>query len=98
MDKMSADHITTGTDNKVPYLVHEDMMARQERTIEKLWILCIVLIVLFVGSNAAWIYYENSFVDSVETTTIQAEQDGAGTNVIIGGDSYGTESEDNAHN
>lgn len=84
--------------NNVPYLVYESITARLERTIEKLWVLCIMLIVLFVSSNIAWIYYENSFVDSVETTTIQAEQDGAGTNVIIGGDSYGTESENNAHN
>lgn len=38
-------------------------MARQERTIRRLWILCIIIFLAFVGSNAAWIYYESQFVD-----------------------------------
>lgn len=42
----------------VPYLVHEGVLARMERTIKRLWILCIVLIVLFVGTNAGWLYNE----------------------------------------
>ena len=56
----------------VPYIVHEADMARQERTIKRLWVLLILLIVLFVGSNIAWIAYESQFEDVV--TTIDAEQ------------------------
>lgn len=55
----------------VPYVVHEADMARQERTIKRLWILLLVLIVLLAGSNAAWIYYESQFVD--ETTTVEQD-------------------------
>lgn len=46
----------------VPYIVHESMMARQERTIKRLWILVILLILLLFGSNAAWIWYESQFI------------------------------------
>lgn len=47
----------------VPYVVHESDMARLERTIRRLWILLLVMLVLLVGTNGAWIYYENSFED-----------------------------------
>lgn len=70
------------TVDKVPYIVHESEMARAERTIRRLWILCIVIFTAFVVSNATWIVYENSFAD----LTIEAEQDGSGTNIISGGD------------
>lgn len=55
----------------VPYIVHEADMARQERTIKRLWILLLVLIALLAGSNAAWIYYESQFVE--ETTTVEQD-------------------------
>lgn len=45
----------------VPYIVHESDMARLERTIKRLWILLILLIVLLVGSNVAWLAYESQF-------------------------------------
>lgn len=45
----------------IPYFVHEGEVARLERTIKRLWILCIVIFVAFVLSNAAWIYYEAHF-------------------------------------
>lgn len=67
----------------VPYLVHEADMARQERTIKRLWILLILVIVLLVGSNCAWIYYESSFED--ETVTITQEND-SGYNNYVGRD------------
>lgn len=53
----------------VPYLSHEMDMARQERTIKRLWILLILLIVLFVGSNCAWLWYNSQFEDVSTTTT-----------------------------
>lgn len=65
----------------VPYMVHESAMARMERTVRRLWILLIVVIVLFVGSNAAWILYENSFEDISIT---QENEDGY--NNFIGND------------
>lgn len=68
----------------VPYIVHEASMARMERQAKRLWIAVLLLIVLLVGTNAAWLYYENQFSDIV--TTIDAEQDGSGVNIVSGGD------------
>ena len=78
----------------VPYIVHESAMARMERTNRRLWITIILLIVMLVGTNGAWIWYESQFTDIV--TTIEAEQDGSGVNIVSGGDlDYGAESEGN---
>ena len=57
--------------------------AMAERTIKRLWITIILLIVLLVGSNCAWIYYESQFVE--ETWTYEATTDGGG-NAIANGD------------
>ena len=78
----------------VPYIVHESSMARMERQIKRLWITVLVLIVMVVATNGAWIWYESQFSD-IETT-IEAEQDGSGVNIVSGGDlDYGAESKDN---
>ena len=78
----------------VPYIVHESSMARMERQIKRLWITVLVLIVMLVATNGAWIWYESQFSD-IETT-IEAEQDGSGVNIVSGGDlDYGAESKDN---
>lgn len=77
----------------VPYIVHESSMARMERQIKRLWITVLVLIVMLVSTNGAWIWYESQFSD-IETT-IEAEQDGSGVNIVSGGDlEYGAESKD----
>ena len=79
---------------RVPYIVHESSMARMERQIKRLWITVLVLIVMLVATNGAWILYESQFSD-IETT-IEAEQDGSGVNIVSGGDlEYGAESKDN---
>lgn len=69
----------------VPYVVHEGAMARAERQIKSLVWVIVLLIVLLVGSNLAWLIYENSFDDMTETYTV--EQDGSETNnsIINGG-------------
>lgn len=69
----------------VPYVVHESAMARAERQTKSLVWVIVWLIILLVGSNIAWIAYENSFDDMTETYTV--EQDGADTNnsIINGG-------------
>ncbi len=76
----------------ISYAAHEGMMARMERTIRRLWVLCIILILLLAGTNAAWIYYENSFEDVVITAEQSAE---TGNNYAVGGDINGeAESDD----
>lgn len=63
-------------------------------TIKKLWIVILTLIVLLFASNVIWILYINQYDFSSETVTVEAEQDGNGTNIVGGGDvDYGAESE-----
>jgi len=78
----------------IPYFVHEMNMTRMEIIVKRLWITVILLILLLVGSNIAWIVYENSFIDSI---SYEAEQDGENNELnIVGGDMYGkTESKGN---
>lgn len=66
----------------IPYFVHEGTMTRMERTIKRLWVLCIILIILLAGSNAAWLWYENQFIDEVTVT----QENGDGYNNYVDGD------------
>jgi hypothetical protein len=78
-------------DNKdVPYIVHEGDMARMERTNKRLWIIVIMLILLLIASNTAWLMYASQFDDKV-TYEQEVEQDASddGNNQFIGGDYNG---------
>ena len=78
----------------IPYIAYEAAQSRLERIIKRLWITTIFLIVLLVGTNVAWLIYESSF--EYFETSIEAEQDGEGVNIVGGGDvTYGAESEGN---
>ena len=72
------------TPEAVPYIVHESAMARTERGAKRLWTAIILLIVLLVGSNGAWLWYESQFetVETVEVTQGNAD----GYNNYIGND------------
>lgn len=83
---------------QVPYIVHESAMARQERTVKRLWIVVILLIVLLVGSNIGWLAYESQFEDVITIQEVEQDTDG-GNNSFVGGDYYGTsKSTDNDKN
>ena len=56
-----------------------------ERTIRRLWILCIILIVLLAGTNGAWIWYESQFVDEVTTVTQDVDSSDGGNATINDG-------------
>lgn len=81
----------------IPYIVHEGEVARMERTIKRLFVICILLIVVAVGTNAYWIWYEAQWQDEVITQEIQQDSGEGGTNTysgkIIGGD-YNGEADD----
>lgn len=67
---------------------HEGTVAMMERTIRRLWITTIILIVLLVATNALWLWYESQF----EYFTVTQESE-TGTNNYIGNDGeirYGT--------
>lgn len=73
-------------DKDISYVAFEGVCARFERTIKRLWILIILLTVLLVGSNCAWLYYESQF-ETVATTTEEqytSEADDGGVAIANG--------------
>ena len=67
----------------VPFIVYEGTMARAERTAKRLWITILLLIVLLVGTNGAWIWYQSQFED---ISISQENEDGY--NNFVGNDGY----------
>jgi hypothetical protein len=79
----------------VPYIAHQSAAARQERQMRRMWIVILFLICALIGTNLAWIVYENSFEDYVITQEVEQDADN-GTNNFVGGDVYGeTENKNN---
>ena len=70
----------------VPYIVHESSMARMERQIKRIWITVLVLIVMLVATNGAWILYESQMETIYQEVT---QEDDTGTNNFVGGDMIG---------
>lgn len=68
----------------IPYFVYESALARMERTVKRLFVLCLVLIAVAVVTNILWIRYENQFEDVVTTQEITQDVDsGDGGDAII---------------
>lgn len=68
----------------VPYIAFESELARMERIIKRLCIILAVLVVLLVGSNGAWLWYESQFSKQVTTTTVEADATDGGNAVVNG--------------
>ena len=65
----------------VPFVVHENMRAQMDLTIRRLIRVLVLLIILLVGSNMAWLLYEEQF------DTVRAQQENErGVNNFIGND------------
>lgn len=85
MEKMEQENksIKTKETTSIPFFVHEGILARFERINKRLWITVILLIILLVGTNAGWIWYESQFIEQ----TIEVTQENAdGYNNYIGND------------
>lgn len=67
--------------NNVPFIVLESITSRLERTIRRLWIICLILITLLFASNVAWMLYEQQFEDYQIT-----QESETGSNNYIGHD------------
>ena len=84
---------TNSTPASVPYVVHESDMARSERHTKALIWVIVLLIVLLVGTNAGWLWYESTMETVVETTETTFEdvvqESNEGSNNIVGGDMIG---------
>lgn len=75
----------------VPFFVAESMADRLTKANKRLWIICILLIILLVGTNVMWIWYESQFM-YYEEYIKQDVETGEGDATVIGmGDiNYGT--------
>ncbi len=62
--------------SSVPYQVLADFKETTTATIKRLWILIVILALMLVGTNIAWLVYESQF------DTYYYAQDGEGTNII----------------
>lgn len=67
--------------NSVPFLVFESVISRLELTIKRMWVICLILIMLLFASNVGWLLYESQFED----VKITQESD-TGSNSFIGHD------------
>lgn len=76
----------------------ESALAMAERTIRRLWITILVLIVLMAGMAVGFFWYESQFEEYTEYTEVEAEQEGD-YNFVSGGDlNYGTAGESSESN
>lgn len=73
--------VISQTHKDVPYYAYEVALARLNLVIKRLYKLIVLLIILLVASNAAWLYYESSF----EEIRIEQENE-SGYNNFIGND------------
>lgn len=65
----------------VPFVVHENLRAQMSATNARLIRVIVLLIVLLVGSNIAWLVYESQF----EELSIEQEVDtGEGDAFVVG--------------
>ena len=76
----------TTTPESIPYAAYELAMARAERTAKRLWITILTLIFLLVGSNCAWLWWNNQWETVYQEVTQEADN---GTNNFVGGDVFG---------
>lgn len=74
----------------VPFIVHEGIVSRQERTIKRLIIALIIAISLMFVTNCIWIYYEMQF------ETVTYNQDGKGINNVNTGNQGDVDNEPNS--
>lgn len=74
------------------------LAAMTERTIKRLWILIILLVVLLFGSNAAWLWYESQWEDVATEVTQEVDTENGAAYVAGIGDIYYGESTANSQN
>lgn len=78
----------------VPFVVHENMRAQLDAHARRLVWVIVLLVILLVASNGAWLWYESQFEDKVVRTEIEQDTSDGGNNYIVGGD-YNGETKDN---
>lgn len=85
----------------VPYIVYESEAARHERTVKRLITVIVLIVLLLVGTNMAWLYVFNQYDFSSTTTEITTDEGNtnlleAGANANGGVINNGNNSEDSS--
>ena len=80
------------------YLAIESALARLDRTNRRLFILCVILILLLLATNIGWLYWENQWEDVVVTQDVKSDGDSDLQLQNIGGDYYGGDTKANNQN
>lgn len=77
----------------IPFVVYQATAARQERQIRRMWIVILFLICALIGTNIAWVVYENSFKDVVtsEEIIVDAQENGIANYIGQDGNIYNGE-------
>lgn len=78
--------------SSIPFVVYEMETTKNAMLVKRLIGVIVLLIVLLVGSNGAWIWYESTMETVEETiTTIEdvVQESAEGSNNIVGGDMIG---------
>lgn len=83
---------------QIPFVAFESALARLERTNRRLFILCIILILLLLTTNIGWLYWENQWEDVVVTQDVKSDGDSDVQLQNIGGDYYGGDTKANNQN
>lgn len=86
----------------IPIVTYEKDEQRKERREKRYIFVIILMIVLFVGSNAGWLYYESQMeeVTTITETTLDANGDGIANYIgndgdIIYGEDYSKNNNEN---
>lgn len=76
----------------IPYIAFESEMARHERTIKRLLVALIAVIIMLFASNVAWLWFFNQF--DFQTETVMFDTEDGGDNSYIGNDGVINNGED----
>lgn len=79
-------------DKNIPYIAFEAEMARHERTIKRLLVALIAVIIMLFASNVAWLWFFNQF--DFQTETVMFDTEDGGDNSYIGNDGVINNGED----
>lgn len=83
-------------DNNIRFII-ESAFAKLEKANTRLWVICLILILALIGTNAGWIWYESQW-QYVESTTVTQDVDAkdGGEAIINDGVHINGESETNS--
>lgn len=70
-------------DKSITTYAIDTFLMLQEKTIRRQWITIILLILIAVGSNLAWIYHESQFEKTETVTTVTQDLDADSGDAII---------------